>query len=454
MREIDWTSVGEEAAELLRRLIAIRSVNPPGGEAEAADLLAAEIRARGLEPRVFASAPGRANLVARLAGDGSKRPVLLYQHTDVVEAGEGWSCDPFAGETRDGFVWGRGAIDMKGMGVMEILAVDLLRREFPDPAQRCRDIVLFAAADEEGGGGAGTRWMLENHADQIDAEFVWDEGGFGVRDLFGPFPVFTVSVAEKKALWVRLVARGEPGHGGIPRGENSADILAAALVRLARSKRAGWLGRAELHPVVREMFRGVGKAMAFPRSLILRNLHNPIVFRLALSLLSANPTISAMLRDTVSVTSLRAGAKENVIPERAEAVLDIRLLPRHDPALFIERLRGVIGDDRIAVEIIQPPEDASVSPYGSEFFLSLSEVIGGVVPGSVVAPMMTPGTTDSCFFRRRGISAYGLFPALIDPGELSRFHGIDERISVANLALGTRIIYEVLKRMCVRDAAY
>jgi acetylornithine deacetylase/succinyl-diaminopimelate desuccinylase-like protein len=159
---------------------------------------------------------GRANLVARLAGDGSKRPVLLYQHTDVVEAGEGWSCDPFAGETRDGFVWGRGAIDMKGMGVMEILAVDLLRREFPDPAQRCRDIVLFAAADEEGGGGAGTRWMLENHADQIDAEFVWDEGGFGVRDLFGPFPVFTVSVAEKKALWVRLVARGEPGARGYP----------------------------------------------------------------------------------------------------------------------------------------------------------------------------------------------------------------------------------------------
>lgn len=437
---INWDSLTNEAAQLLSGYLQIQSLNPPGDERAAADFLAAELRRRGLEPTFYESAPNRVNLVARLRGNGKKKPILLYNHMDVVEADPTrWSCDPFSGEIRDGYVYGRGAIDMKGMAIMQLLALDLLQQH---QADRSREIIYFAAADEEKGGKFGAQWMIEHHWPELEAEYVWDEGGFGLRDFFGPRPVFTVAVAEKKDLWLKLIAHGEPGHSGMPHKDNAANILLRALGRVLALN-----DKYELNPVTRAMFAEIARLMPFPKSILLRNLGNPLVFRLLQSTLSANLTIAAMLKDTLSITVLRAGGKENIIPELAEATLDVRLLPDRDPQAFLEGLKRLIDDPRVEIETIQAPAVANVSDTDSDFFQALSGVLADLVPQGITVPMLTPGTTDSCFFRRKGVNAYGLFPAIIDPGELARFHGIDERLSLENLRLGTEIIYRVLQKL-------
>ena len=329
---IDWNLMGDEAAALLSSYLKIRSLNPPGDERETAEFLTTQLRMRGLAPKLFSSAPNRPNIVARLPGNGRKKPLVLLHHMDVVEADpQRWSCDPFGGDIRDGYVWGRGAIDMKGMGIMQLLALDLLQRSTPD---RARDIIFLAVADEENGGAYGTHWMVENHWSQIEAEFVWDEGGFGLQDFFGPTPVFTVAVAEKRDLWLRLIANGEPGHSGMPHDDNAANILLRALERVLALN-----SRYELNPVPQMMFHEIGSILPFPQSFLMKNLRNPLIFRLAQKALTSNGTIAAMLKDTLSITSLRAGGKENIIPARAEATLDIRLLPDRSPEAFLEKLK-------------------------------------------------------------------------------------------------------------------
>jgi acetylornithine deacetylase/succinyl-diaminopimelate desuccinylase-like protein len=437
---IDWQTLTTEAAQLLSGYLKTQSLNPPGDERAAADYLSAQLMARGIKPTLYESAPNRVNLVARLPGSGEKKPILLYNHMDVVEADPArWSTSPFSGEIRDGYVYGRGAIDMKGMAIMQLLALDLLRRHHP---HRSRDIIFFAAADEEKGGQFGAQWMIENHWAEVEAEYVWDEGGFGLQDFFGPQPVFTVAVAEKKDLWFKLIAHGEPGHSGMPHKDNAINILLRALERtLALNEKY------QLNPVTRAMFAGIAGRMPFPKSLLLRNAGNPLVFRLLKPSLTADTTIDAMLKDTLSVTVLRAGGKENIIPDRAEATLDVRLLPDHDPQAFLDDLKRRIGDPRVEIERILSPEAAKISQTDSKFFETLSGVLRELVPQGITVPMLTPGTTDSCFFRRKGVNAYGLFPAIITPGELARFHGIDERLSLDNLRLGTEITYRVLERM-------
>ncbi len=437
---IEWNAVGDEAAQILSGYLKIKSVNPPGDERGTAEYLSKLLQERGLEAQIYPSAPNRVNLLARLPGDGSKKPILLLHHMDVVLADpERWSCDPFGGEIRDGFVWGRGAIDMKGMGVMQLLALDLIRRFQKD---RKRDILLLAVADEETGGEYGTQWMIEHHWPEIQAEYVWDEGSFGLQDFFGPTPVFSVSVAEKKNLWIKLVASGEPGHSGMPHANNAANILLRALERVLALN-----NQFQLNPVTTVMFQQIGKIMPFPRSFLLKHLDNPLIFRMIQPALASDPTIAAMLKNTLSITVLRAGEKENVIPDHAEASLDIRLLPDCAPQTFLEQLKQLIADERVRIEIVQAPEPAATSDFKSEFFQALTNVIHNLAPGSITTPMLSPGTTDSCFFRRKDINCYGLFPAIITPGELTRFHGIDERISTENLRLGTQIIYEVLCEM-------
>jgi acetylornithine deacetylase/succinyl-diaminopimelate desuccinylase-like protein len=234
---------------------------------------------------------------------------------------------------------------MKGMGIMQLLALDLLKKNQP---KRKRDVIFLAAADEEKGGEFGAQWMIQNHWLEVEAEFNWDEGGFGLKDLFGPKPVFTVAVAEKKALWVKLIAHGKPGHGGMPHDDNAANILLRALQRVLKLN-----AKFELNPVAKAMFREVSAMMPFPKLFLLKHLGNPLLFKLALPALRGNATIAAMLRDTVSITVLKAGAKENVIPETAEATLDIRLLPDHTTAEFLDSLKHLIGDERVEIKVIQ-----------------------------------------------------------------------------------------------------
>lgn len=437
----DWKHIGQQAAETLSQYLRIQSLNPPGDVRDAAVFLTAQLAHRGLPVRTFAAREDRPNLVARLRGNGAKEPILLYNHMDVVPADPTrWTDDPFSGAIRDGCVWGRGAIDMKGMGIMQLLALELLQQDMPE---RTRDIVFYAAPDEETGSEDGTQWMIEHHWEEVQAEFVWDEGGFGLLGFFGPQPVFSVAVAEKKDLWIKLIAHGEPGHSGMPHDNNAIDILTHALAKVKTINE-----QYELHPITRQLFNAVGGTMPFPQSFLLRHLNNPFIFKLVRPMLAGTGTIAAMLKDTLSITRLHAGEKENVIPERAEATLDIRLLPDHSHEVLLTRLQDLIADDRIEIEIIHAPADTSVSDVQSEFFTTLADTLSELVPEGTTAPMMTPGTTDSCFFRRKGVHCYGLFPAVITPDEFAGFHGIDEHISIENLILGTRVFYEVLKKLC------
>ena len=444
---IDWSSVADEAALLLSRYVQIDTTNPPGHEMPAAEFLSAELRARGFDPVVYEPAPGRANVVARLphtCPDGDARgAIILLHHMDVVTADPArWSCDPFGGEVRDGYVWGRGTIDMKGMGIMALLALDLLRRDGGPRkrAPRTRDLIYLAVADEEVASAPGVRWLLDRHAGELEAEFVWDEGGFGLRDFFGPGTVFTVAVAEKQALWLRVVAEGEPGHGGMPHAENANDILVSALSRIHNH-----VPEIRLHDVTRRMFSTIAGSLPFPKSWVLAHLDNPLARAVAAKGLTAAPAIAAILQNTVSVTGLHAGSKANVIPEQAEAVLDARLLPGESPDAFVAELQRIIADDRVHIEVVQYPSPRGVSDYDSIFFRTLAEVAARLVPGSLTVPLLTPGATDSAYFRERGYNTYGLFPAILTADELAGFHGIDERISIENLGLGTRLMVEVLR---------
>ncbi|MBI9050817.1 MAG: M20/M25/M40 family metallo-hydrolase [Anaerolineaceae bacterium] len=438
---IDWQSIEQQAAQLLSRYLKIDTTNPPGNETLGADFLEQQLNERRITLKRFDSAKGRTNLIARLPGNGSKKPVLLYHHMDVVEADASqWSCDPFGGEIRDGYVWGRGAIDMKGMGIMHLLALDLLKKHMPD---RSRDIILLAASDEEMGGKYGTQWLIEHHWPEIDAEYMWDEGSFGLQDFFDEMPVFAIAVAEKNDIWLKLVAHGTAGHSGMPHGDNAAEILMRALNKIMDINT-----QYELTPITRQLFANIGSLKKFPQSFLLKHLNNPLIFRFLRPTLASDNTISAILRDTISITVLQAGAKENIIPESAAATLDIRLLPDRDPQAFLDGLKQLINDERVEFVHHADFKQSHISDTQSEFYNTLSTVLQELVPDSISTPMLTPGATDSCFFRQNGVNAYGLFPAIITPDELARFHNVDERISLENLGLGTRITYEVLKRLC------
>ena len=433
--------IGERAARLLSEYIQINTTNPPGNESQTAEFYAQQLSQRGLDPQIYHSAPSRANVVARLHGngDGSKGPLLLLHHMDVVTADAAdWSHGPFSGDIADGFVYGRGALDMKCFGIMHLMALELLREQ--DMAVE-RDIIFLAVADEEQDGVFGTGWMVDNHWDCIAPETVWDEGGFGIRGLLQDELIFYVSVAEKNGLWTKLIAHGEAGLGSIPHGNNPIDVLTTALSKLQQHS-----DPARLTDTSAEMLRCLGRTADFPQSFLLHHARHPLLWPLVRNALGKLPTFNAMMRNLVTPTLLRAGEKENVIPAQAEAMLDVRLLPDEDPVQFFAALEKLLGDERLRLETPPDLSMPSVTSYQHPFFASLETGITNLVPNCQVAPMLTPGATDSRYFRRKGVPSFGLIPIIIDPVELERMHGIDERISLENLALGSQVVAEVVNR--------
>ena len=440
MSEINWTDVGIDAARLLTRYIQIDTTNPPGNERIAADFLEGFLASRSIPSTIYTPAPNRANLLAKLEGDGSAAPVMLLHHMDVVPANpERWASDPFAGTLDDDQVMGRGAIDDKGLGVMQLMAFGLLR---DSGAALRRDVLLMAVSDEETGGVFGTRWMVDNHWSDIQCEYVWDEGGTGTTGIMGDRPVFAVSVAEKRGMTVRLKAEGAGGHGSFT-ADSPLNRMVTALNRLQASRMQVQFGE-----VTRTFLRNVSETLGFPASWLVRNAAIPVVRVFMVNKLTSIPAIDAMLRDTVTVTSLQSGAGTNVAPDSAHASLDVRLLPTTDKAEFLQRLRSVLNDASIAIDSTDPPPIVAPSATDSEFFGALKRVIHRMVPDSIVTPMLTPVGTDSRYFRARGAHAYGLLPAILTQADLDTIHGADERISIDNLALGTRIIYETLLELC------
>ncbi len=432
MSEIDWGDVTREATDLLCRYIAIDTSNPPGNERAGAEFLAGVLRDDGIASETYASEPERANLAVRLHGDGSKRPLILLNHIDVVPAERAfWKVDPFAGMVKDGVIWGRGALDMKSMGVMELMTLLLLKRQ---GLRLKRDLLFLACADEEQGGIRGIDWLDANHPELFDAEYVINEGGYGSTEMFGRRrPVFSCSVGEKGPLWLRLVAHGTPGHGSVPHADNCLERLVRALYNIQ-----SWQRPITLLPEVRAMLARLREAGFFDEEVSEKSLS-----RVA----EGNPLLMALLTDTVSATMFSAGVKANVIPSVAEATLDCRLLPGHEPATFIEQVKETIGDPRVEVEQVMESH-TPISPAETELFRTIEAVTRAAVPDAVVVPSIATGFTDSRAFRRRGVTAYGFVPCLLEPAELATMHGNDERVPVEKLSMGVRILFEIVRRIC------
>lgn len=436
----DWAVVGARAAEILAAYVRIDTQNPPGRTVEAADFLEKLLRDAGLPTERVIGNPEKPFLLARLRGRGSiAKPIVLLNHMDVVPADpQQWSFPPLSGELRDGTLSGRGTLDMKGFGIAQLLALQLLAERDERPQH---DIVFLAVPDEEVGGGEGVEWLAQHRRDLVDVAGVWDEGSFGVKDGFTK-PVFFVSVAEKKVLWLRLVATGHAGHGARPFPDAAPDRLQRALGRVLANE-----PEARLSHVMREMFYNVGVVTPGVRGFALRHLDNAIFWPLARRAILADPLANPAIRDTVALTMLNAGYKANVIPERAEAVLDCRLLPDTEQDDFTAWLRATMADDTIAIEVMQPALASPVSPTDHPLYAAIASAVTTVFPDAVTGPVMSVGGTDSRFFRTHNVPAYGLVPMLLPYELIATMHGVDERVPVDALGPAVRVVYEALRQL-------
>jgi len=434
---INWDRVNQEVRDLLIDLIKIDTTNPPGNELEAVKYLQKVFESESIDTTIYESAPGRGNLVARLPGNGKRRPLVLMSHLDVVTANSAqWSHPPFAAEIADGYIWGRGAIDMKGMLAMEVFSLILLKRRGLTPD---REIILVAAADEEAGSEQGVEWLLKQNIPGLAAaEYIINEGGEGKID--DGIPVYACQNGEKGVLWVKMKVHGSPGHASMPSKDNAIIRMAVLLNRIGRYK-----PELSLSETTRNFLLEMAKAKGLRLMKDSKNLDYSLQM-FANRHYGKERSVQAMLYNTISPTIIRAGEKTNVLPEVCEAILDCRLTPGETPEGFLNKIKAVVNDSTVEWEVLQTAESTE-SPINTELFSIIQKTVQTINPKAVTVPYLSPGATDSRYFRKQGITAYGFFPIILLEGELQRMHGINERISLENLEQGTRILYETVKEV-------
>jgi len=440
--EADWTALGDEATGLLTLYLRINTTNPPGNEIAAARWLQAVLRRDGIDAQIFEPAPGKANLYARLPGDGSARPLILLNHMDVVLASpEYWTVEPFSGLIKDGYVWGRGALDMKGEAIAQLMTMLILKRAHI-PLKR--DIIFLATADEEIGAGVGAAWILEHQADLIrNAEFLLNEGGLTRADGRGGVEFYGIGTTEKSPFWLDVTARGTAGHGSRPTPDNPVHRLIRALNRIAE-----WRTPLTVTPAAERSFSDLA---TIERDSTVRrwlsDIRTALRDSVAVRAITSDLTYNALLRNTISITGLKGSDKTNVIPPLATAAIDVRLLPGQDPAAFLAELTRVVGDTAVTLRPQGPNWPATESPIETEMFRAIAAVAHARHPNALVTTLMLPGFTDSHYFRRLGIASYGLGPFPLTQGESRGVHGNDERVSVAALRVGVRFYYDLVARV-------
>jgi acetylornithine deacetylase/succinyl-diaminopimelate desuccinylase-like protein len=435
------SGVEAEAAALLAEYLRIDTTNPPGNEARAAAFLRRVLEREGIEVSVFDLGRNRANLIAVLRGDGSRRPVVLLHHMDVVPAeAKYWRHPPFSGAVEGGEIYGRGAIDIKGKGIIDLVTVLRLKRRGA-PRLR-RDIVLLAVADEEAG-SLGARWIVEKRPDLLrGAEFLLDEGESIRVDPASGRVTYLFSFAEKSPLWLRVVFSGKAGHGSLPVRGSSVERAVRAAARVLEHRTAPRLTR-ELRAWVRRRLEGrdrgrvpgLGAAEDLDAA-----LERPEFLE---AIAETDPELGASLRDTVALTVLKGSDRVNTIPNEASFELDCRLLPGTRARDKIEELRAVLGDPAARIEVLESGQARS-SSTDTELVRALRAVAARRDPGAAVIPTLLLSSTDSSAFRALGIAAYGFEPYKLTEAEADLSHAQDERISTRNLALGVELLTDLL----------
>lgn len=457
LEKLDWEAIQQEAVSLFKELLQIDTTNPPGNERPAADLLAASLREDGIEPWIAESAPGRANLVARLPAnrESDLQPLLLAGHTDVVPArAEEWTHPPFAAVEADEMIWGRGAVDMKNMVAMSAMVMKVLARHPELP--RHRDIIFAAVADEEEGCAMGSTWLVENHPERVKAEFMLGEvGGFWLN--IGEKTYVPIMVAEKGRVHLRMRVKGQAGHGSIPNEESALVRLSRAIANLDK-RRLPY----HLTPVVETFIRRLAATQPMPDSVGLLGLLDkrtaPLVLDRLLPDKSQARAFHAMLHNTATPTILRAGDKLNVIPDEATCELDGRTLPGQTAQDLAREVRVACDSEAlgIEVEILESSPPVVADPIRSDLYATIEHIVARDAPGVLPIPYMITGFTDARAFHRLGMRCYGFSPLMLEPRHKLKFtelfHGVDERAPVEGFEWGQRMLLEVVSEFLAKPA--
>jgi acetylornithine deacetylase/succinyl-diaminopimelate desuccinylase-like protein len=441
VRPIDWPAMQAEATDVLRQYVRINTTNPPGNELAAARFLKAFLEKEGIEAMILDTVElgaGRANLYARLKGSGSKRAIALVQHMDVVPVTPAyWSVPAFNGEVKDGFIYGRGTLDMKGEGVAHLMALVALKRS---GVPLTRDIVFVANADEELGSTGGIVFV-DKHADLLkDVEYLFTEGGANVYRN-GKLEYYSVGVAEKRTFWQRLTVKGTPSHGSRPTRANPVPRLVAALDKIARYE-------TPLHvtPGVEKFFHDISRNYSGQRAGWLFDVKRALNDSRAREWILSDVYWNAILRNTISLTGLQGSNKTNVIPAEATAEIDIRLLPDQNPDSMLATLKRIVADTAVHFQTLLEPKAPFESPVNTELFRAVERAAKERDPAAFVTSSMMTGATDRPSYRKLGIIAYGLDPFRVEAADEQRgVHGNDERLSVENVGFGVRFLYDILR---------
>ena len=433
----------ERTAEILQTLIRFDTTNPPGNEAACIAYIDGLLTEAGLQTTLLAKDPQRPNLVARLKGSGDAPALVLQGHVDVVTtANQKWTHPPFEGKVIDGWLWGRGALDMKGDVTMMLAAVLRAKAEGLIPAG---DIILTIMADEEAGSDYGARFLTEQHPEQFEgAAYAIGEGGGSSQTIFGQ-RYYLIAVAEKQVCWMRAALSGPGGHGSTP-------LRGGAMAKLGRLLSTLDAQRLPVHitPVAERMIAALAEAAPAPQAELLRLLLDPERTDAALDELAALGVpqarmLDALLHNTANVTVVRGGDKTNVIPSRVDLEIDGRLLPGFTPADFDNELRALLGDD-LSLDVLR--HDPGLAEPDLNLFPLLQTLVKEADPEGIPIPAMVAGFTDGRMFARLGIQNYGWMPLKL-PGDFNSgatVHGADERVPLASIEFGVGVLYNLLQR--------
>jgi acetylornithine deacetylase/succinyl-diaminopimelate desuccinylase-like protein len=441
-QQIEWEQIKQEASFLLSEYIKVNTVNPPGNEMEGALFLRDILVKEGFEVDIIESVSGRGNLVTRLKGSGEASPLYLLHHIDVVPVEEDkWEYPPFSGFIKDGEIWGRGALDCKSLGIMELMALVILKREGFKPR---RNVILLATADEEAGGKWGIEWMIKNRPELFRGGAVINEGGGpGLTTRKGR--IFFCQTAEKGVCWLRLICKGVPGHASIPHGHNCVVQMAQVIDRISR-----------FHPpfqkseVVEKLIRRVASEQEIMDPPEFLKLLSPEDHDKALEKVpeeNFRNLLNALLHNTFVPTVVKGGSKSNVIPSECYCEIDCRMLPGSKPEDILSIVKDLTREFRgLEIEVI----DSSIpsqSPLDHELYHLLGRAMKRYDPQAELVPYMSTGASDSRYFREMGMIAYGV-QMDISPGAWERMHGHNERISTGSLLFGIQVFHGVIREFC------
>lgn len=434
---LDDTQLAEEGVQTLIRYLQVDTTNPPGNEARGVSFFADIFKAEGIRYKTAEAAPARGNIWARLAG-GDKPALVLLNHMDVVPADASyWDEDPLSGAVRDGKIYGRGSLDMKGTGILQLQTFLALKRA---AKSLNRDVIFVATADEEAGGHLGAGYLVKQHPEIFKGVgYLLNEGGGG--GFVNNRPIFTVGVTEKIPLWLKLTVTGNPGHGSAPQVETSVSKLLRALSRLDNT-----YFEPRVIPVMKNYLRSVADLQTAYFKQKFSDIEDAIQDRnFLLRLQLESPGLAARLRNSCSITRLGASNKINVVPAQAWAEIDCRLLPDQDRDEFIEILKAAMNEPDIEFTQILA-FDPAVSPIDTPLYKIVEQVISRHHPAALLVPSMAAGFTDSHWFREMGITSYGFVPILVPIGDYGGVHGNNEKMDIEAFKKGTLLLLEMVQQ--------